>query len=126
MTTYTKAQHAMIARLQAMPGRPPLVYPNMGNSTNRPRIVVQVSAQTARALTFGGVADATTEIVATVEVDEGTGATADAIVQTICDQFPLHARFDGVVIQEPPSPRPSLQGAGYFSVPVVIRGRHFF
>ena len=126
MTTYTEAQHALIRRLQSMPGRPPLAYPNIGSTPPLPRIVVQVSAQTAQALTFGGAADATTEVVASVEVAEGEGAAGDAIVQAICDQFPLHARFDGVIISQPPQPRPQFQGDGYYSIPVVIRARHFF
>lgn len=125
--TFTEAQHALIRRLQAMPGRPPIVYPNDGTAAPFPRIVVQVSAQAAFGLTLDGIAEATTEIVAQVEVAEGTGAgAADAIVQTIIDQFPLHARFDGLIIQQPPSPRPPLQGGGYFAIPVLIRARHFF
>ena len=126
MSTYIDAQHALIRRLQAMPGRPALAYPNAANKAPLPRIVVQVSAQTAQALTFDGIADATTEIVAQVDVAEGQGSAADAIVQAICDQFPLHARFDGLFIQQPPQPRPGFQGDGYYSVPVVIRARHFF
>ena len=125
--TFTEAQHALIGRLQAMPDRPPLVYPNMTNPAPMPRIVVQVSAQAGFGLTLDGIADATTEIVAQVEVEEGDGtAAADAIVQAICDRFPINARFDGLVIQTPPSPRPPLQGEGYFAVPVIIRARHFF
>lgn len=125
--TFTEAQHALIRRLQAMPGRPPLVYPNAANSAPLPRVVVQVSVQTGVALTMNGITDATTEIVAQVEVDEGTGVeTVDAIVQAICDHFPLYARFDGLLIVQPPSPRPPLQGDGYFAVPVTIRARHNF
>lgn len=125
--TFTEAQHALIRRLQAMPGRPPLVYPNAANIAPLPRIVVQVSVQTGVPLTMTGITDATTEIVVQVEVDEGTGvATADAIVQAICNHFPLYARFDGLLILQPPSPRPPLQGDGYFAVPVVIRARHNF
>lgn len=125
--TFIEAQHALIRRLQAMPGRPPLVYPNAANIAPLPRIVVQVSVQTGVALTIDGITDATTEIVAQVEVEEGSGVeTADAIVQAICDHFPLYARFDGLLILQPPSPRPPLQGDGYFAVPVVIRARHNF
>lgn len=126
MTNYTEAQYALIRRIQAMPGRPPLVYPNTGNVAPLPRIVVQVSAQTAQALTIDGISDATTEIVAQVEVAEGAGAEADDIVQAICDHFRLHTRFDGLVISQPPQPRAQFQGDGYFSIPVVIRARHFF
>lgn len=126
MTSFIEAQHAMIRRLQGMPNRPAMVYPNAGGTKPLPRIVVQVSAQTAVGQTFDGGSDATTEIVAQVEVAEGQGAAGDEIVQAICDRFPLNERFDGLVIQTPPQPRPQFQGDGYFSIPVVIRARHFF
>lgn len=126
MTNYTEAQYALIRRLQAMTDRPPLAYPNIGSTPPLPRIVVQVSAQTAQALTLDGVADATTEIVALVEVAEGDGAAGDAIVQALCDHFRLHTRFDGLIISQPPQPRAQFQGDGYYSIPVVIRARHFF
>ena len=123
---FTQAQQALIRHLQAMPQRPPLVYPNVEGSRPLPRIVVQVASYAGQPLTLDGIVDAATEISAQVEVASGRGDEAAGIIQRILSHFPLNLRIDGLVIDRPPMPRPPIQYTGYQATPVIIRGRHFF
>lgn len=118
------AQQAIIRRLLTAPGRPNIVLPNEGGEVPLPRWVVQAGPASQRRATIGGTMDATLEIVVTVETAADAFATeSDALVQQLVDRFPVDARFDGVRIMEPLSPRPALPGGPHHAVPVVIRGR---
>lgn len=126
MATYTEAEYAIIRRIQQIPDRPGIVYPNDGQKVPRPRWLVQVSSQTGTPTGVSGTTRATTEVVVQVEVDEGSGDSGGASKQALIDAFPVGLRFDGLTVEQAPEPRAPLTGDGYHATPVIIRARHFF
>lgn len=130
--SFTAAQRALIGAVQAVPGRPAIVYPNhRGATPSLPRWVVQVAANSGRTVSLCGETQAVTEIMIRVEVEDGAFDTeASQHVSKIEAAFPSGRRIEtasvDLEIDGAPQPRPALEGDGFFAVPVLIRARHFF
>ena len=124
--TAIDAQNALLARLQDMPDRPTIAYPNGPVAEDKPRVVVQfpLAAQTTR--TIKGCIEGTAEMVARIEVDQHEFAgEANGIAQAIIAQFQPVLRLDGVTIIEAPSVRAAFSSDGTYHLPIIIRGRFY-
>jgi len=123
----TLAQKALLERLQDMPGRPAMAYPNGPSVTALPRIVAQNAPTAQRTSTLEGQTEGMAEIVVRVEGEAGGyDAEVNGIIESIVDHFPVGLRTDSVTIVEAPLPRPAIPGTAVYSVPVIIRGRFHF
>lgn len=127
MASIADAHNALIARLQSMPGRPEIAYPNGPLVKDLPRIVVQVLSPVQRTLNLEGTTDAIAEINARIEVEGGKfDAQASTILTAIQGRFAPGTTFDGVSITQAPRPGKSYLDRGVYHTPVTIRGRFFF
>ncbi|MEL6170494.1 MAG: hypothetical protein AAFN44_03430 [Pseudomonadota bacterium] len=120
-------QDKLLARLQSMPGRPPIAYPNGPLVKDLPRIVVQYVPSAQRPFDMSGQTQVDAEINARIEVEQHTTTKkVGTIVAAIQDHFRPTTRFDDVTIMQAPDPRPAIPGQGVYAVPVIIRGRADF
>jgi len=127
MATVIDAQNALLARLQAMPGRPPIAYPNGEIVKALPRLVVQVVAPAQRTFDMEGQTQADAEIIARIDVKpHRDGDDVNPVLAAIQEQFRPATKFDGVTIMEAPRPAPAFTADGAYSVPVIIRCRFDF
>lgn len=127
MTSITAAQNALIKRLQDMPDRPALAYPNGPVVTELPRIVVQVVTPSQRPFGLDGQTQADIEINARIEMADGDFTTvADSLVTAIQEHFRPSTTFDDVTIMQAPIARTGYRESGVYHVPVIIRGRTDF
>ena len=122
-------QDKLLARLQSMPGRPPIAYPNGPLVKDLPRIVVQYVTSPQRRLDMEGRTQVDAEINARIETEKHTTTReASEILALIQAHFRPTTKFDGVQIMDAPravNPLPST-GSGVYAVPVIIRGRADF
>ncbi|GGX63275.1 hypothetical protein GCM10007385_35510 [Tateyamaria omphalii] len=126
MATVIDAQNALLARLQAMPDRPAIAYPNDKIVEAKPRIVVQFPAAAQTTRTIGGCSQGDAEMVARIETKQHELTTeANTIAEQIIAWFRPVQRFGGVTIIEAPSVRAQFSEAGSFHLPVIIRGRFY-
>jgi hypothetical protein len=71
-----------------------------------------------------GDTDHTVELIVRVESAKNAFTDEnDRLVKLLIDRFKVGDRFEGVTIEERPSPRAPFEGEGVYVTPVVIRGR---
>lgn len=124
--TVAATQRALMARLAAVSGLPPIVWPNRDATAVTPRIEVQQFTAQPQRIAITGQHIERGFMQATVVVDLGEGATqSDPIAQAIRDAFPVDHRetFAGGFAQI--IERPQIGGGrkedASFRVPVTIR-----
>lgn len=122
----TTAQNALIQRLQTMPDRPAIAYPN-GPHVELPRIVIEVPGAAQRGFGTDGSTLSVAEIVARVEIEANAlDAGATAITDGIVAHFPPGLSLAGAQIREAPQSRARYTADGVYHIPVVIRGEIIF
>ena len=122
-------QDKLLARLQSMPGAPPIAYDNGPIVKDLPRIVVQYVTSPQRRFDMEGRTQVDAEINARIETEKHTTTKeASEILALIQSHFRPTTKFNGVQIMDAPRAvfsRPG-PGSGVFEVPVIIRGRADF
>lgn len=125
--TITTLQQAAIQRIKDNAGGTPVTYPNRAATTSLPRYVVQVGPGSNRTITLGGDTDRTQEIIVLVETAPGVYATeSDTLVQALINAFPVNQKVGGGYVPTLPNPRPPMDNADAYTVPVIIPLRAFF
>lgn len=127
MASVVDAQNALIRRLQTMPDRPAIAYPNGPRVTELPRIFVQVVTPSQRPFGMDGQTQVDAEINARIETEgDQLDTEANSILAAIQAHFRPSTRFDDVTIIEAPRPAGAYQSGGVYHIPVIIRGRTDF
>lgn len=121
-----ECQDILFRRLVRLEDAFPFVEPNSRSEQLPPRIVLQRVGHDIGARDLDADLGGFAEIIALVEVPEGSYETElIRVVRGIFKRFPLGLRLENAVdIRTVPDPRPPILDDGVYSTPVYIRG-HF-
>lgn len=115
----------ILARLHSTPDIGTIVYPNTPAPDTVPRYEVAAPGGSHLPLELGGKGRFVGIIVITCVVRAGTGASADAMVETLQQRFPAHLTVGTAQITKLPEPANGFPDGNEFRVPVTITYRAF-
>lgn len=119
-------QNELLRKLQAMPGRWQIGYPNEA-APNTPRLIVQYGPSNTQREGMSNITEVTADLAIRAEVDQGSGTVdLNAQLQKIVDYFPAKLRFNGVVIDDAPTIGSSFEDGPIMNVPITVTGRGYF
>lgn len=127
MTDMFDAEDYVGRAIQAIPGRPPIAYPDRVPKPGLPRLVFQPSTVGTQLQTVDGSSRLeTSEFTVLIDVEADKHEEARTWVRLITAALPVGALDPTGAIQVVDvSPRPRYPTDGFFSYPLTIRTRYF-